>query len=158
MSISWKKPQAINQKEPAIKQEYITFKVTKDVFDNQDHYLENIGFLHSKILEFWPSPMEFFQKGTGYGILYQNKIVSLCFSGFVAGHVHGLDIETIEEHQGNKLGQKAAHWVVKECERKGWIPYWDCEASNTPSNKIAENVGLELYLKYNVYIFPIDAS
>ena len=144
--------------EPSIKRDYHVIKISKDLFENQNNSIENIGFLHSKIAEFWASPEDFFDKGIGYGVIYQNKIVSLCFSGFVAGNVHGLDMETIEEHQGNKLGQMAAASVVKECVSKGMIPYWDCEEANKPSNAIAKKIGLENDFSYHVYIFPIDSG
>ncbi len=142
--------------EPSINRGYEVFKIDEELYENKNNYLENIGFLHSKILGFWSSPEKFFEKGIGYSIIYQNKIVSLCFSGFVAENVHGIDIETIEEHQGNKLGQNAAFCVVRDCVSKGMIPYWDCEESNKPSNIIANNIGLENYLNYLVYIFPIN--
>ncbi|MBN9653186.1 GNAT family N-acetyltransferase [Halobacillus sp. GSS1] len=146
----------INQNEPLIYQDYKVVKINKELLDNTDNKIENVGFLRSKIKEFWSSPLEFFQKGEGYGIIYHNKVVSLCFSGFVAGKVHSIDVETLEEHQENKLGQKAAHNMVKECLRKGLIPYWDCEVKNAPSNTIAKKLGLDMYLNYNVYIFPIE--
>ena len=142
--------------EPSINRDYNVFKINKKLYENKNHTFENIEFLRSKIFEFWSSPEDFFQKGMGYGIACNNKIVSLCFSGFAAENVHGLDIETVEDHQGNKLGQKAAHCVVKDCVSKGLIPYWDCEVANIPSNTIAENTGLEIYSNYFVYMFPID--
>ncbi len=144
-----------NKSEPSIKPGYNALKITKDLFENKNNSLENIRFLRSKISEFWSSPEDFFRKGMGHCIVYQNKIVSLCFSGFVAGNMHGIDIETIVNHQGNHLGQKVAHCVVNDHVSNGKIPYWDCEEANKPSNKIAENVGLENYKNYFVYIFPI---
>lgn len=143
--------------EPPIKRDYHVMKITKDLFLNQKNSIENIGFLHSKIAGFWSSTEDFFDKGIGYSVINQNKIVSLCFSGFVAGNVHGLDMETIKEHQGNKLGQMAASSVVDECVSKGMIPYWDCEEANKPSNAIAKKIGLEKSFSYNVYLFPIDS-
>ena len=140
----------------SIKRGYDVLKIDEELYENKNNFIENIGFLHSKILEFWSFPEKFFQKGIGYCIVCQNKIVSLCFSGFVAGNVHGIDIETIEEHRGNKLGHNAAHCVVKDCVSQGMIPYWDCEEANMPSNIIANNIGLENYLNYLVYILPLD--
>ena len=140
---------------PSISDDYQAFQMNKELYHNTDSSLENIEFLRSEILEFWTSPQEFFQRGLGYGIVYQNKIVSLCFSGFVAENVHGIDIETLEDHQGEKVGQKAARCFVEDCVNKGIIPYWDCEATNQPSNAIAGNIGLEHFSNYFVYIFPI---
>ncbi|WP_430787014.1 GNAT family N-acetyltransferase [Virgibacillus flavescens] len=144
-----------NTNERSINQEYTVFKVSKDLFENSDNALENIEFLHSTLSEFWSSPENFFQKGIGYCIVYRNKIVSLCYSGFAAENVHGIGIETLEDYQGNKLGQKVAHCVVKEFVRKGIIPYWDCEEVNKPSNIIAKHIGLEKDFNYLVYIFPV---
>ncbi|MBX0358475.1 GNAT family N-acetyltransferase [Halobacillus sp. Nhm2S1] len=142
--------------EPSISQDYTVLKIDNELIEDKNNSLENIGFLRSKISEFWSSPEDFYQKGIGYCIVYKNKVASLCFSGFVAEKVHGIDIETIEVHQGNKLGQKAAHCVLKDSLSKGMIPYWDCEEANKPSNIIAQNIGLENYFNYTVYIFPFD--
>ena len=143
--------------QPSIKPQYQVIKISEAHLYNQNNSIHNRSFLQSKITEFWASPNDFFDKGIGYGVVYQNQLVSLCFSGFVAGNVHGLDMETIEEHQGNKLGQMAASSVVKECVNKGMIPYWDCEEANQASNTIARKIGLEKSFSYNVYLFPIDS-
>ncbi|GEN54887.1 acetyltransferase [Halobacillus faecis] len=145
-----------DEDEPSIREDDRVFKMSKELYDNKGDSLDNIEFLRSKLLEFWTTPEDFFQKGFGYGVIYKNRIVSLCFSGFVAENVHGIDIETLEDHQGKKLGQIAAHRFVKECVRKEMIPYWDCEEANKPSNAIAENIGLEKSFEYMVYIFPIQ--
>ncbi|KGX87127.1 GNAT family N-acetyltransferase [Pontibacillus marinus] len=142
--------------EPSIEHDYKVKVINKALFKNENNTLENIGFLRTKISEFWSSPDHFFQKGIGYCIVYQNRIVSLCFSAFVAGNVHGLDIETIEAHQGNKLGQKVGHYVVKDCLSSGMVPYWDFMDNNKPSNIVAKKIGLEKYFNYSVYLFPID--
>ncbi|PFG12331.1 GNAT family N-acetyltransferase [Bacillus sp. es.036] len=145
------------QHHPSIKPVYQVIKISEAVLNDQNHSITNKRILQSKIAEFWASPNDFFDKGIGYGVVYQNQLVSLGFSGFVAGNVHGLDMETIEDHQGNKLGQLAASSVVKECVNKGMVPYWDCEEANQASNAIARKVGLEKFFSYNVYLFPIDS-
>ena len=98
--------------EPSLKQGYEVIKIDESLYENGRTFIDNIGFLHSKILEFWSSPEQFFQKGIGYCIVFDNKIVSLCFSGFVAENIHGIDIETVEEHRGIKLCQNAARKML----------------------------------------------
>ncbi|WP_273834254.1 GNAT family N-acetyltransferase [Guptibacillus sedimenti] len=142
---------------PSIKSEYQVIKISEALLNDQNHSITNNRFLQSKIAEFWASLNDFLAKGIGYGVVYQNQLVSLCFSGFVAGNVHELDMETIEEHQGKKLGQVAASSVVKECVDKGMVPYWDCEEANQASNAIARKIGLEKIFSYNVYLFPMDS-
>ena len=142
--------------QPSAKPEYEVIKISEDLLSSQNHSIQNKSFLLSKLKEFWASPNDFLDKGVGYGVVNQNQLVSLCFSGFVAGKVHGLDMETMEEHRGKQLGQLAASSVVNDCVNQGIIPYWDCEEANQPSNAIARKIGLEKSFSYHVYIFPID--
>src|SRR5690606_20272037 len=92
-----------DENEPSIKQEYSIKKIDKTLFTTP---LENIDFLHAKIAEFWPTPDSFFQKGMGFCAVHNEKIVSVCLSGFVVGNVHCVDIETLENQRGNKLARK----------------------------------------------------
>lgn len=140
-----------DENEPSIKQEYSIKKLNKAIFESP---IENIDFLHAKISEFWSSPESFFQKGIGYCAVHNEKIVSVCLSGFVVGNVHCIDIETLEEHQGNKLAQKVAHHFVQDCLKHGMIPYWDCMESNKPSIAVAENIGFTNTFNYVGYEFP----
>lgn len=39
----------------------------------------------------------FFEKGLGYGIIHKKEMVSFCYSGFVAGNIHSIGIETSKE-------------------------------------------------------------
>ncbi|TGB03547.1 GNAT family N-acetyltransferase [Halobacillus salinus] len=142
--------------QPSMEHGYEIHKITESLMEEES--IQNTDFLRSKLQEFWTSPEHSFKKGIGYCVIKGNKIVSSCFSGFVAENVHGLDIETLEEHQGKGLGQQAANAVVKECVSKGNIPYWDCEEANGPSNAVAKKVGLEHHLDYLVYIFPFDRN
>lgn len=80
----FKKSHVTCHNEPSNNRDYTVLKISKELFENTNHSLENIGFLRSKLLEFWSSPESFFQKGIGYYMVYRNNIVSLCFSGFVA--------------------------------------------------------------------------
>ncbi|NIK76651.1 hypothetical protein FHS15_001776 [Paenibacillus castaneae] len=140
--------------EPSIKPDYTILKINEALYINNDNSLENIEFLHSKILGFWSSPESFFNKGIGYCVVYDNSIVSVCYSGFVAGNVHCMDIETLETHQGNRLALKIAHYVVKECLEKGIVAYWDCMESNKPSKAVSENIGFTNVFNYVVHKFP----
>ncbi|GIN86786.1 hypothetical protein J6TS2_31720 [Heyndrickxia sporothermodurans] len=111
---------------------------------------------YNKILEFWSSPDSFFNKGIGYCIVYDHKIVSVCFSGFVVGNVHCIDIETLESNQGKKLAQKIAHSFIKDCLENDIIPYWNCMEVNKPSVAVAENIGFTIKFNYVGYYFPFE--
>lgn len=138
---------------PELKHGYSVMKIHEAL--NQQNHFQNIEFLHSKLLLFWSSLEDFKQSGIGYCVVYQNNIVSVCFSGFVADNVHCIDIETLKDHRGEKLAQYLAHCFVKECMEKGKIPYWDCMEGNKSSVAIAENLGFNNVFNYVGYEFPL---
>ena len=141
--------------KPIIEPVYKLMKLSNSLYDNKDNAIANIHFLHNKILNFWSSPEAFFRNGIGYGVLYQNEIVSICFSGFVVENVHCIDIETLKEHQGKKLAQTVAQAFAQDCLQLHLIPYWDCMESNKPSIAVAENLGFKLNFIYKGYEFPL---
>ncbi|QFF98954.1 GNAT family N-acetyltransferase [Psychrobacillus glaciei] len=142
--------------EPIIDQGYKVIKISDTVLENSDNSIINIGFLQSKILDFWSSTETFISKGMGYCIIHQNEVVSICFSGFVVGNVHCIDIETLEAHQRKKLAQRVVHSFVKDCLKKNIVPYWDCMEMNKPSVAVAENMGFGNIFNYVGYQFLLE--
>ncbi|ASZ17247.1 GNAT family N-acetyltransferase [Bacillus cereus] len=145
-----------NHHEPEIEQEYTVLKMSKALYENSNNTFKNIDFLQSKILEFWSSSDRFFNEGIGYCIVYDDLIVSVCFSGFVFENIHCIDIETIEGYQGRKLAQKIAHSFVKDCLENDIIPYWDCMELNKSSVAVVENVGFTNVFNYVRYYFLFE--
>ncbi|TMU87042.1 GNAT family N-acetyltransferase [Bacillus sp. BHET2] len=143
------------QNEPVLEQGYEVRKITKNILGNEGCLtFKNIGFLNSKILEFWTSFERFLNNGIGYLVVYESEIVSVCFSGAVAGNVHGIDIETLKHHQGKKLAQKVAHSFVQDCIENNLTPYWNCMEVNIPSNSVAEKIGFKNKFNYIWYSIP----
>ncbi|WP_002146809.1 GNAT family N-acetyltransferase [Bacillus cereus] len=142
--------------ELKIERGYTVLKMSKTLYENNNNSFKNIDFLQSKILEFWSSADCFFNEGIGYCIVYDDMIVSVCFSGFVFEDIHCIDIETIEGHQGRKLAQKIAHSFVKDCLENDIIPYWDCMELNKPSVAVVENVGFTNVCNYVGYYFLFE--
>ncbi|WP_010280858.1 GNAT family N-acetyltransferase [Bacillus timonensis] len=138
-----------------IEEGYNIVQISEVLYNNSDKSIKNIEFLHSKIEEFWSLPEKFFSEGVGYCVVYNNEIVSVCFSGFVVDNVHCIDIETLKEHQSKKLAQKVALAFVKECLDNNLVPYWDCMESNNPSIAVAENIGFRNVFNYKGYEFKL---
>jgi hypothetical protein len=160
---SWNQMVYILQKEDFIEKDnypvlegYKIVKFSETLFKNTDDSISNIEFLRSKIVEFWSTPEKFFSNGIGYCMVYKNEIVSVCFSGFVVGNVHCVDIETLEAHQGKKLAQIVASSYVKDCLDHRIVPYWDCMESNKPSISVAVNLGFKNVFNYIGYEFPLN--
>lgn len=133
-----------NSSEPELEEGYEAVKIDADLLANKTAI--NVDFLRLKIDEFWSSPEDFITNGIGYCIVYQREVVSVCFSGFVLGNIHCIDIETVKEHQKKKLGQKIAHCLVKDCLNRGQVPYWDCMEVNKASVAVAERLGSRLHI------------
>ncbi|WP_367617815.1 GNAT family N-acetyltransferase [Shouchella xiaoxiensis] len=118
-------------------------------------YESNNKFLRGKIAECWALPEAFFENGVGYGVLYHNEVVSVCFSGFVYDGVHAIDLETIKVHRGKRLAEACAQAFVVACIKKGASPYWDCMDSNQASIAVAEKLGFKKARGYAGYDFPL---
>ncbi len=112
---------------PIMNHEYELCKISASLLDNKDHSIHSIVFLQ--------------------------EIVSTCISVSVAANVHGIDIETIEAHQGKNLAQTLAHHYVQECLKNNWIAYWDCMDMNKPSIAIAEKIGFRNMFHFTGYEF-----
>ena len=67
-----------------------------------------------------------------------------------------MDIETVKEHQKKKLGQKIAHFLVKDCLNHDQVPYWDCMEVNKPSVAVAERLGFQITYRYVGYEFKLS--
>ncbi|WP_066187563.1 GNAT family N-acetyltransferase [Gracilibacillus timonensis] len=148
----------ITSNKPAIEQGYQMVSITEKLLKNTDNAVTNIEFLQAKITEFWSSTEDFLRNGMGYGMAYQRELVSVCFSGFVAGNIHCIDIETLEAHQGKKLAQILAHCFVEECLENNKLPYWDCMEMNKASVAVAEHIGLRNVWNYVGYDFSLEST
>lgn len=142
--------------EATLEQGYIVRNINKTLYENISNDINNIEFLHSQILKSWSSPDEFFNKGIGYCIVYDNNIISVCFSVFVVENVHSVAIETLEAYRRKKLAQRIANRFVKDCLETDRLPYWDCMEDNEPSIAIAKNIGFTNLFNYVGYYFPFD--
>ncbi|MHC8516876.1 GNAT family N-acetyltransferase [Sporosarcina sp. ITBMC105] len=140
--------------EPVINEDYDVIKIETNLF--KDDLIKNIDFLKGKLLEFWTSIENFLDCGIGYCIIHRNEVVSICFSGFVVGNVHCINIETLKPHQGKKLAQLVAHHFVNDCLKNNAVPYWDCMEMNKPSVAVAENIGFKKVFEYVGYEFLLE--
>jgi len=117
---------------------------------------DNKKFLFSKLTKFWHSVDAFLDTGLGYALVEGEEIVSLCFSGFVAGTIHVIDIETKVSHRRKGYAEVVAHAFIADCFEKQLQPYWDCMAENTASAQLAEKLGLTRSHVYTLYSISLQ--
>ncbi|MFC3746086.1 GNAT family N-acetyltransferase [Paenibacillus sp. GCM10012306] len=116
---------------------------------------KNYSFLEEKILRFWSSIEDFLQHGIGYIAECNEKVASVCFSGFVAGSTHAADVETVEEFRRQHYAAGAVRAFVAECYRNNIQPYWDCSPDNMGSIRLAEGAGLSLDFNYPIFWYNL---
>ena len=119
------------------------------------HPLADLDFVRAKIDLFWPSLADFLTAGIGFCAICQNRIASLCMSGFVAHRTHVIDIETAEAFRRSGHGYRAGRAFIDGCLARGLTPHWDCMQANAPSISLAEKLGLIRVAEYSLYGFPI---
>ena len=128
-------------------------RVAQPVFS--DFTMFNQGFLFSKILKFWGSVDEFLKGGIGYVLISGEEIASLCFSGFVVGNVHVIDIETKGSYRRKGFAELVARAFIQECMHRHLQIHWDCMAENAASVRLAKKIGLTRSHAYTLYSFPL---
>ena len=119
--------------------------------------VSNKQFLFSKLTHFWGSVDAFLNTGFGYVLVDEEEIASLCCSGFVAGNIHAIDIETVQSHRRKGYAETVARAFLAECIEKDLEPYWECMAENTASSRLAEKLGFTQSHVYTLYSFSLQA-
>ena len=119
--------------------------------------VRNKEFLLSKLIQFWSSVDTFLNAGLGYALVDGEEIASLCFSGFVAGNIHVIDIETEALYRRRGHAETVARAFVAACIEKHFQPYWDCMAENRASARLAEKLGFTRTRVYTLYSFPLQS-
>ncbi|WP_339276964.1 GNAT family N-acetyltransferase [Paenibacillus sp. FSL W8-0426] len=129
-------------------------RISRELLEDESY--GNREFLAGKILQFWHSGEAFFQHGLGYAVVQHHQIASVCFSAFVAGRIHAIDIETMELYRYKRYASLAAKVYINECIRREIEPYWDCSPDNEGSIRLAKGLGMSLNFDYRICWYSIS--
>jgi len=100
----------------------------------------------------WGSITDFMQKGFGFCMLHDKKIVSWSVTDCVSGNAYEIGIHTREDYRRQGLATLTAAATVDYCLSNGFrFVGWHCDEYNMPSIKVAEKVGFKLERKYIHY-------
>jgi hypothetical protein len=119
-------------------------------------HLRDSEFVLSKIKRFWDSTETFLNKGLGYVLICQEEAASICFSAFVAGNTHAIDVETVEKYRQRGFAEIVTGEFVKECIQRGLKPHWECMKENVPSASLGEKLGFGKSIEYKLYSFRLE--
>lgn len=89
----------------------------------------------------WNSEHEYLQKAFGFCVQSKGEFVSVCNTFFIGGGLIAPDIFTLENHRGIGLATTVCKSYIRKCIALELTPYWDCDAGNDASNKLAQRLG-----------------
>jgi len=100
----------------------------------------------------WGSVRDFLQKGLGFCMLHDKKVVSWSIADCVSGDACEIGIHTHPDYRRRGLATLTAAATVDYCLSSGFTAVgWHCDEYNLGSIGVAEKVGFELERKYIQY-------
>lgn len=99
----------------------------------------------------WASDARFGRDGVGFCVLHEGQVASLCYSVFVKGLRHDVDICTFDGHRRQGLARAVATAFIGECLGRGLEPGWDCFRGNRASYELAQALGFDPVHEFAVY-------
>jgi len=117
--------------------------------------IENIDFIKNKITNYWDSIETFIKKADGFCIIMDNKIISMAITGWIAGNVHTIGIETDKNYRNKGYAKMCSKALLAKYIEKNFVPHWECEKTNIGSVKTAEYLGFTKLFDYILYGFSI---
>ena len=116
---------------------------------SSDHV--NREFVLGEIRQMWPTIDRFVKFGFGFSIVTEGGVVCWCTSEYVSKGKCGIGIETLRGYRRRGLATIAASAFVERCVAWRIKPYWECDAENVASRRIAEKVGFTRESVHTMY-------
>jgi RimJ/RimL family protein N-acetyltransferase len=105
---------------------------------------------NNPIKKCWNKPETFLEKGLGFFIKDNNKVISLIYSGGVYENEVEIDIVTDRNYRNKGLGKILSKKFIMECLSRNLVPKWDCYKLNQSSIGLAKSLGFEIIGEYQV--------
>lgn len=109
------------------------------------------GYIPGYYEAYWGSIGNYEEKGFGYAILHDAKVISECTSIFASEQFAEIDIATHNDYRGQGLAKIIAKIFINHSLKNNIIPRWDCDISNTTSIKLAKKLGFTNPIKYSIF-------
>jgi predicted GNAT family acetyltransferase len=150
---SWK--QHIYLTKVKVDTRYSTDIEVRSVKNADIERLTNTDILRKELLQFWETIESLQLRGNCFFAVDDNRVIGMCYTGFVTDSVKVIGIETLEEYRRRNVGYTLAARCMNEIIDEGCSVYWDCMEKNIPSNRLASKLGLERTGEYICHGFPI---
>ncbi|MEQ6354938.1 GNAT family N-acetyltransferase [Lysinibacillus sp. M3] len=101
--------------------------------------------------EYWDSTDNFLEKGVGFCLQHENKIISEAVSIFKSHQFAEIDIITDTNYRGKGLASFIAEKFLDDCLLNDLQPCWDCDIDNYGSYHLGVKLGFTNPVKYTVF-------
>jgi GNAT superfamily N-acetyltransferase len=99
----------------------------------------------------WQSPQAFERHGLGVCAMVGGEIACVCYSVFVSGGHHEVDILTVDRFRNQGFGRATASAFVERALAGGRQPGWNCYEDNAASCRLAHSLGFEPVERFHVF-------
>lgn len=92
---------------------------------------------------FFKDSQTFIDKGVGFSLIHENKIVSTAFASFILGNILEFGIETVEGYKGKGFALYVCAALMDYSLANNYEPVWACRLENIGSYRLAKKLGFE---------------
>ncbi|KPB06381.1 GNAT family N-acetyltransferase [Bacillus sp. CHD6a] len=124
-------------KEVAIPKGFELKSMDKGLFDK---YKEQIDDSYAYL---WESSNRYLQHAFGFCILEDGEFASVCNTFYIDSKFIAPDIITLDKFRKFGLATLVCSQFIKKSQELRLKPYWDCDAGNEASNKLAQKLGFK---------------
>jgi len=89
----------------------------------------------------WESDEQYVRKAFGFCLTTNGEFASVCNTFFVGGRFVAPDIVTVKKYREMGLASIVCNAFITKSRQLGLTPYWDCDAGNEASNRLAKRLG-----------------
>jgi RimJ/RimL family protein N-acetyltransferase len=114
---------------------FTILRTDKEMFENMQ------GSVVAK--HFWNNSEDFFNRGVGFSLIYEDILASTAFSAFIQDNKLELGIETLEIYRGKGFALFTCSSLIDYCLDNDYEPIWSCRLENTGSFILAQKLGFE---------------
>lgn len=100
---------------------------------------------------FWRNHDSFLENGVGFGLFYQDKLVSTSFAACIRGNYLEIGVETFGGYKGKGFAELVCLAIIDYAVENNFEPIWACRLENTGSYILAQKVGFEPILEIPFY-------
>jgi GNAT superfamily N-acetyltransferase len=88
--------------------------------------------------------------GVGYALVRDGELLAECLAGPRARGLLEMGVVTREAHRGHGYGTLVSRAVAEACEARGDRVWWNANADNEPSIRIARRIGFTMERRYEL--------